>query len=91
MSRRVPGEAARLICSVRNGVLSCFVVLTHHSTHFSNSKHQCGDGTKASFMSRDILKDIANAAISEAMSRNKQAKTAQKVSVVVSSQGCSFL
>lgn len=64
---------------------------TFSCTHFNNSKHLCGDGTKQSFMSRDILKDIANEAIKEAVARNKVTKAAKKVSVVVSSNGCSFL
>mmetsp|Transcript_31075 Transcript_31075/g.81389 ORF Transcript_31075/g.81389 Transcript_31075/m.81389 type:complete len:207 (-) Transcript_31075:260-880(-) len=59
-------------------------------THYGNSMHQVGDGTKKSFMDKDILKDIANEAIKQVMARNKQAKVARPVKVTVDTNGATF-
>eukprot|EP00037_Helgoeca_nana_P002159 m.32138 g.32138 ORF g.32138 m.32138 type:complete len:180 (+) comp12401_c0_seq1:19-558(+) len=58
--------------------------------HYGNSMHKVGDGTKASFMDKDILKNIANDAIKEVMARNKQAKTSKPVTVIVDTNGATF-
>eukprot|EP00035_Acanthoeca_spectabilis_P035335 m.33901 g.33901 ORF g.33901 m.33901 type:complete len:178 (+) comp7256_c0_seq1:60-593(+) len=58
--------------------------------HYGNSMHKVGDGTKKSFMDKDILKDIANDAIKQVMARNKQAKQTRQVVVVVDTDGATF-
>lgn len=58
-------------------------------THFQDQEYLVGkgNGDRAEFMNRDILKNIANTAIKDAIAANKKSKCSKKIDVTVSNKG----
>merc|ERR1719231_1998961 len=65
---------------------------TFNGSRVDNSVQPVGKGERADFMSRDVLKDVANAAIKDGLPRNKVTKTSpKKISIQITEAGFDFV